>query len=101
MSKRFKKQNIEIADVFVRCGGDLNATEYSLQKQAAQRGGAPPVQARQFYTEWSHTEDLVLINEAISETQDYQVLLQTKGKEECGKRRLFLQAATNILTVTN
>ena len=57
MSKRYKKQSIEIADIFVRCSGDLNAIEYTLQKQAAIKGVAQPVHSRQFFAEWSHTED--------------------------------------------
>ena len=92
MQKKFKKQALEIADIFVRCSGDLKAMEHYMLRQMGKTHG------KAFYTEWQHVEDQVLMsnNEATSETHDYQVLQQLKGVVECTKRRQFLQGSLII-----
>lgn len=35
LQKQYKKQSIEMADAFVRFGGDMDAIEYSFKRQQA------------------------------------------------------------------
>lgn len=54
--------------------------------------------------EWTHFEDQTLMGnqcEELSVTPDYQILVQSKGQEECQARIKFLQTAADALKVIN
>ena len=87
LGRRHKKSKEDIADMFVRLSGDLDALRNQLQSQQ-----------QKFFTEWSHAEDTALFRD--SESNDYAVLLKTKGASELEKRRSFLLGGYNALGTT-
>lgn len=81
LATEFNKSREEIADIFCKVSGRLNKMrDYLLGK---------PIH------EWSYLEDLAL--EKPEDSQEFQVLLATKGWSEIRIRREFLNAIPEIL----
>lgn len=83
LARKNKKSKEDIAELFIRFSGDLDALRNHLQYSRKLRASQ-----KQFFTEWSHAEDTALFRGL--ESHDYQVLLKTKGTSELEKRRSFL-----------
>ena len=97
MSSKYKKPIEEIADAFVKLSGDLDALKSVLSLKTGRleqpdinlKSASEPGQ-RQFYTEWSQTEDMALFKDVNS--NDYEILIKTKGLTEIEKRKNFLSS---------
>ena len=74
MKQKYNKSVEEISEVFVKVSGDLEAVRNYLEGKRV--------------TEWSSVEDLALTKDTSS--NDYNILIKTKGLKEIEKRRLFL-----------
>lgn len=84
--KHFNKSMEDVVDAFLRvrrgiiiifkqCSGDLEATRNFLEGRRV--------------TEWSAIEDLALAKQDLT-SNDYFVLVKTKGVSEIEKRKIFL-----------
>lgn len=74
MRKKYHKSIEDISDVFVKVSGDLEAMRNYLDKKRV--------------PEWSGIEDLALAKGETS--NDYKILVKTKGLSEIDKRKAFL-----------
>lgn len=74
MCTKYGKNVDEIAEVFVKVSGDLEAMRNYLEGKRV--------------TEWSQLEDWALMKEEMS--NDYSILVKTKGVKEIEKRKAFL-----------
>lgn len=74
MASKYNKAIDDIAEVFVKVSGDLEAMKYYLEGKRV--------------TEWSMIEDLALVKDENS--SDFSILLKTKGLKEIEKRQAFL-----------
>lgn len=74
MATKYNKAIDDIAEVFVKVSGDLEAMKYYLEGKRV--------------TEWSMIEDLALVKDENS--SDFSILLKTKGLKEIEKRQAFL-----------
>ena len=86
LARRNRKTREEMAEMFVRLSGDMQALRQQLA--AAKPYLATSKTTSQFFTEWTHAEDTALFQS--TDSNDYAVLLKTKGATELEKRRLFL-----------
>lgn len=76
LEKRFSKSHTEIADLYVRCSGDLKKMrDYLSGKDAV--------------VLWDVLEDLAL--QKPDDSPEFAVLLESKGWEEIQTRRAFLK----------
>ena len=74
MATKYNKAIDDIAEVFVKVSGDLEAMKYYLEGKRV--------------TEWSMIEDLALVKDENS--SDFSILLKTKGLKEIEKGQAFL-----------
>lgn len=74
MASKYNKAIDDIAEIFVKVSGDLEAMKYYLEGKRV--------------TEWSMIEDLALVKDENS--SDFSILLKTKGLKEIEKRQAFL-----------
>lgn len=81
MCHKYNKTIDDIAEIFVKVSGDLEAMKYYLEGKRV--------------TEWSMIEDLALSKEENS--SDFKILVNTKGSKEIEKRQAFLFDMDNSL----
>jgi hypothetical protein len=74
MCEKYHRSIDEIAKIFVKVSGDLEAMKNYMEGKRV--------------TEWSLLEDLSLTKD--ESTNDYNILVKTKGIKEIEKRRTFL-----------
>ena len=74
MCDKYNKSIDDIAETFVKVSGDLEAMRNYLEGKRV--------------TEWSQLEDLALTKDESS--NDYSILVKTKGVKEIEKRKAFL-----------
>ena len=79
MCHKYNKSIDDIADIFVKVSGDLEAMKYYLEGKRV--------------TEWSMIEDLHLSKN--ENTTDFNILVKTKGLKEIEKRQAFLYDMDN------
>lgn len=74
MCTKYHKSIEDVADIFVKVSGDLEAMKNYLEGKRV--------------IEWSVIEDLALSKDQSS--NDYSILVKTKGIKELEKRKAFL-----------